>query len=78
MTESTKLLAFKRQKDDYKVTLKISLCICAVLLWDELKVRQNLLVSDYEIYLVCLLVATVYFFVKKSNITLSPCLFMIL
>ena len=70
MTESTKLLAFKRQNDGYKVTVKISLCICAVLSWDELKVRQNLLV--------CLLVATVYFFVKKSNITLSPCLFMIL
>ena len=63
MTESTKLLAFKRQKDGYKFTVKISLCICAVLSWDELKVRQNLLV--------CLLVATVYFFVKKSNITLT-------
>ena len=30
-TESTELLAFKRQKDDYKVTVKISLCICAIL-----------------------------------------------
>ena len=44
---------------------------------------QNLLASDYEIYMVCLLVATVYWhkllqFVKKSNITLLPCLFMIL
>ena len=83
MTESTELLAFKRQKDGYKVTVKISLCICVVLSWDELKVRQNLLASDYEIYMVCLLVATVYWhksfqFVKKSNITLLPCLFMIL
>ena len=60
MTESTELLAFKRQKDGYKVTVKISLCICVVLSWDELKVRQNLLASDYEIYMVCLLVATVY------------------
>ena len=69
-TESTELLAFKRQKDDYKVTLKIFICVCIVLSWDELKVRQNLLASDYEIYMVCLLVATVYWhkslqFVKK-------------
>ena len=83
MTESTELRAFKRQKDSYKVTVKISLCICFVLSWDELKVQQNLLASDYEIYMVCLLVATVYWhkslqFVKKSNITLLPCLFMIL
>ena len=66
---------FKRQKDGYKVTVKISLCICVVLSWDELKVRQNLLASDYEIYMVCLLVATVYEhkslqFLKKSNIIL--------
>ena len=47
MTESTELLAFKRQKDGYKVTVKISLCICVVILRDELKVRQNLLVSAY-------------------------------
>ena len=47
MTESTELLAFKRQKDGYKVTVKISLCICVVISWDELKVRQNLLVSPY-------------------------------
>ena len=60
MTESTELLAFKRQKDGYKVTVKISLCIRVVLPWDELKVRQNLLASDYEIYMVSLLVATVY------------------
>ena len=83
MTESTELLAFKRQKDGYKVTVKISLCICVVLSWDELKVRQNLLDSDYEIYMVRLLVATVNWhkslqFTKKSNITLLPCLFMIL
>ena len=59
-TESTELQAFKRQKDGYKVTVKISLCICVVLSWGEFKVRQNLLASDYEIYMVCLLVATVY------------------
>ena len=83
MTESTELQAFKRQKDDYKVTVKISLCICVVLSWDELKVRQNLLDSDYEIYMVRLLVKTVNWhkslqFVKEKsiNITLSPCLFL--
>ena len=31
MTESTELLGFKRQKDGYKVIVKISLCICVVL-----------------------------------------------
>ena len=71
MTESTELLAFKRQKDGYKVVVKISLCICVVLSGDELKVRQNSLASDYEIYMMCLLVATVYWhkspqFVKKN------------
>ena len=60
MTESTELLGFKRQKDGYEVTVKISLCIWVVLSWDELKVWQNLLASDYEIYMVCLLVANVY------------------
>ena len=59
MTQSTELQAFKRPKDGYKVTVKISLCICVVLSWDELKVRQNLLDSDYGIYMVRLLVATV-------------------
>ena len=54
MTQSTELQAFKRPKDGYKVTVKISLCICVVLSWDKLKVRQNLLANDYEIYLVCL------------------------
>ena len=60
MTKSTELLAFKRQKDGYKVTVKISLCICVVLSWNELKVQQNLLASNYEINMICLLVATVY------------------
>ena len=83
MTESTELLAFKRQKDGYKVTVKISLCICVVLTWDELKVRQNLHISDYEIYILCLFVATVYGhkspqFLKKSCIILLPYLFTIL
>ena len=83
MTQSTELQAFKRPTDGHKVTVKISSGICVVLSWDELKVRQNLLASDYEIHMVCLLVATVYWhkslqFVKKSNIILLPCLFMIL
>ena len=70
-TESTELLAFKRQKDGYKVAIKISLCIFVVLSWDELKVRQNLLASGYEICMVCLFVATVYWhkspnFIKKN------------
>ena len=60
ITESSELLAFKRQKDGYKVTVNVYLCICVVPSWDELKVRQNLLASDYEIYMVCLLVATVH------------------
>ena len=40
MTKSTELQAFIRQKNGYKVTLKISLCICVALSWDELKVQQ--------------------------------------
>ena len=83
MTQSTELQAFIREKNGYKVTVKISLCVFVVLSWDELEVRQNLLDSDYEIYMVRLLVATVNWhkslqFAKKSNITLLPCLFMIL
>ena len=31
MRESTELLAFNKQKDGYKVTLKIFLCNCVVL-----------------------------------------------
>ena len=31
MTQSTELQAFKRPKDGYKGTVKISLCICVVL-----------------------------------------------
>ena len=68
----SKMTDITESTDGYKVTVKISLCICVVLSWDELKVRQNLLASGYEIYMVCLLVATVYWrkspqFVKKSN-----------
>ena len=75
MTKSTELQAFKRPKDGYKVTVKISVCICVALSWDELEVRQSLLDSDYEIFMVHLLVATVNWhksleFAKKSNITL--------
>ena len=83
MTKSTELQAFIRQKNGYKVTLKISLCICVVLSWAELEVRQNLLDGDYEIYMVRLLVATINWhkslqFAKKSSITLLPYLLMIL
>ena len=83
MTRSTELQAFIRQKDGYKTTVKICLCICVVLSWDELKVRQNVLDSDYEMYMVRLLVAIVNWhkllqFVKKANVILLPCLFMIL
>ena len=60
MTESTELLAFKRQKDGHKVTVNIYLYICVVPSWDELKVQQNLHASDYETHVVCVLVATVY------------------
>ena len=63
-TEPTELLAFKRKKDGYKVTVNIFLCNCVVLWWDELKVRQNLLASDCEIYMVCLLVATFHWHIK--------------
>ena len=52
MTKSTELQPFLKQKDGYTVTVKISLCISVVLSWDELEVRQNLLDSDYEIYMV--------------------------
>ena len=64
MTESIELLAFKRRKYGYKVTGKFSLCICVVLSWDELKIWQNLLASEYEIYMVCLIVATVYWHIE--------------
>ena len=55
------------------------MCIFVVLSWDELKVQQNLPDSDYEIYMVHLLVATAerhkwLQFAKKSKITLLPCL----
>ena len=65
-TESTKLQAFERRKDGSKEAVKIPLCICVALSWDELKFRQNSLDSDYEIYMVCLLVATVIFNWHKS------------
>ena len=83
MTESTELLALKRKKDGYKVTVKTSLCICVVLSWDEPKVQQNLLASDYEICMVAYLSPPFtginhHNLLKKSNVTLLPCLFMIL
>ena len=84
MTQSTELQALKRPKDGYKVTVKISLCIFVALSWNELKVRWNLLDSHYEMYMVRLLVATVNWnkslqLIKKNyDVTLLPCLFMIL
>ena len=48
MTQSTELRAFKRPKDGYKVTVKIYLCICVVLSWDELNVRQNYLIATMK------------------------------
>ena len=37
MTQSTELQAFKRPKDGYKVTVKISLCICVLCLpWPDI------------------------------------------
>ena len=68
MTESTELLAFKRQKDGYKVIWWISLCICVVLSWDELKVRQNLYASDYEIYMAKLLVSPSFTNINHYNL----------
>ena len=68
MTESTELLAFKRQKDGYKVIVWISLCICVVLSWDELKVRQNLHASDYEIYMAKLLVSPSFININHYNL----------
>ena len=68
MTESTELLAFKRQKDGYKVIVWISLCICVVLFWDELKVRQNLYASDYEIYMAKLLVSPSFTNINHHNL----------
>ena len=56
MKESTEFLAFKRQKNGYNDTVKISLFICVVLSWDKIKVRQNLLASDF----VCLQVNSLH------------------
>ena len=82
MTESTELLAFDRQKDSYKVTVELLVYLCCSIVRRTQR-PQNLLASDYEIYMVGLLVATVYWhklkqIVKRSNITFLPCLFMIL
>ena len=80
MTQSTELQVFKRPKDGYKVIVKISLCICVVLSWDELKVRQILLASDYEMYMVAYL-SLPFIGINHHNLskklTLLPCLFMI-
>ena len=52
------------------MVIELFVCICVVLSRDELKVRQNLPDSDYKIYMVRLLVASVNWhkslqFVKK-------------
>ena len=67
MTESTELLAFKRQKDGYKVTIKISLCIfcCSIVRRNQSPAKFTYLsppfigISRHESLQ----------FVKKSNIT---------
>ena len=68
MTESTELLAFKRQKDGYKVTVKISLCICVVLRETNSNFGKIYLLATMK----CARCATVYWhkslqFVKKTN-----------
>ena len=64
----------------YCKNLLVYLC-CSIL--RRTQSLANLPASDYEIYMACLLVATVYWhtslqFVKRCNITLLSCLFMIL
>ena len=59
-TESTELLAFKRQNDGYKVTVKIFLVYLCCSIVRRTQSPANLLASDYEIYMECLLVATVH------------------
>ena len=83
MTESTQLRAFKRQKDGYKVTVKISFVYLCRSIVRRTQSPANLLASDYEIYIWCLFVASVYWhkslkFVKKSSIILLPYLLTIL
>ena len=78
MTQSTELRALEDKRMVKKLLLKCSSVF--VLFYLE---TAKLLSSYHEICMVCLLVGTVYWhkslqFVKKSNITLLPCLFMIL
>ena len=64
MTESTQLRAFKRQKDGYKVTVKISFVYLCRSIVRRTQSPANLLASDYEIYMVRLLVATFYWHIE--------------
>ena len=67
MIESTELLAFKRQKDGYKVTVKISMCIfcCSIVRRNQSPAKFTYLsppfigISRHESLQ----------FVKKSNIS---------
>ena len=52
MTQSTELPHLKNKSMVIKLLWNISLCICVIPSWDQLKVQQNLLASDYEIYMV--------------------------
>ena len=70
MTESIELQAFKRQKDGYKVTVKFPCVFVLFYLETSSKSGKIYLASDYEMYMVFLLVATVYWhkslqFVRK-------------
>ena len=48
MTQSTEIQAFKRPKDGYKVTVKISLCICVVLSWTNSKSGKIYLIATMK------------------------------
>ena len=67
MTESTELLAFKRQKDGYKVTVKISLCIfcCSIVRRNQSPAKFTYLSPPF----IGILRHESLQFVKKSNIT---------
>ena len=86
MKESTELLTFKRQKDGYKVTVKI-FCVI-VLFYRETNSKSSKIYPLATMkYTWCAYLSPPFIgisrhkslqFVKKSNITLLPSLFMIL
>ena len=59
IAESTELQAFKRQKDGYKVNVKNFLMYLCCSTLRRTQSPAKVTPSDYEIYMVCLLVATV-------------------